>query len=380
RAAADCGPESEVASSIRSTLTLEFVDRSDLPDVLVPLEAELDNTVGLLEALPLVVRAGQRLRVEVGLGGAGEEAYRVKVAGEWPSDLEIGLVTSTFGRPPEEEAAATSSGVYRGAESEGEGRQVFLQVEAARCCPTGNFFARLEAEPSSGGGQRFRKPLEIEVTGDAWTCWLPRILSALIGLLVFLLTLYVFNIFANSRFIAAEELSSQLALLKWDDYGGTQRDSRRQDSIRQMVRKKLSFRARASAWWRAKPWRFGLPNGSYEESVELSLYAKGDVNLTILSPVGEPDLHRSLQEDPERGRGRLYASSVGGTLTFFGVPGPRGRLSGALVAEGDQHLLWDGDGEDAAPPPRLVEVRRKLRLIDPLAEKQEGKVAGWEVG
>lgn len=370
---ADCplGP----GGAFRTSLSLTFPEQPDLRPVSIPLAFLLDTSVKSLPTLDFEVTAGAAADRALELEG-GDRSFEasLELSGPWPEDdLELGfvdpekpeeLLREDGGRPLESRILT-----YTSPES------LRLRARPKRCCRSGIYKGRMRLEPQ-GGGQPITMPIEVRVGDDFWLCWGPRIAGVVTGLLFFLLSMYVGNMFLHSQFLQPAQLSAQLVPLRWNAFGGVEAHRKAQFEVESLVRRGLGRRQRVLAWLKANPLVFGLPGGRYEETVELHLEPHRDVDRSQVRLVPEYGLRERLQREPEQGAGRLFASAWGG-LSFFAVYGRRYRL-GRLVPK--RLLDRAAAGED--PEPSMVMVRGNEQLVQPVAEdrRQEGRIAGWQVG
>jgi len=247
------------------------------------------------------------------------------------------------------------------------GGSLHLRVLAERCCPAGVFERTVELVPQQGTAWPIHLPLQITVQGSFWTCHRP----ALVFLLVFgvgvLLNLYAQAMAAHSHFLSPRLLALRLRPLLWDGTGRLEEVSRHE--VEALVRRDLTTRARILSWLRANPLVFGLPGGSYHETVELHLRPRKDVSQSRLSLLPRRNYHKVLQKEPHLGQGRLFATALQ-EIRFFAVP-HKGRVGELTVQsfpqqETQPELLWLEPDQDL------------LRTIDD--EDPLPIYAGWRIG
>jgi hypothetical protein len=191
-------------------------------------------------------------------------------------------------------------------------------------------------------------------------------------LLLLLLLAYLVNMVRNSAFLKPEAVAGKLRPLVWTEYGEPVEQKSSKNEVLLLVRRELSPWKRGLAWLKANPLRFGLPKGSYRETLELVLQPRKDALRSQVALLPERDLQEKVAREPETYAGRLFATAAGG-LTFLGVPDASGRIS---------RLVWQDPVQTEPGKPRHVKLRkaRLLRHLDPADIRQENEPAGWQIG
>lgn len=246
-----------------------------------------------------------------------------------------------------------------------------LRVAPDRCCAGGTYQA--EARLAAPSMEPVLVPVRIEVEpAGFWACYGPRILVALAALLLLLLLLYIVNMVRNSSFLKAETLASKLKPLVWTAFGDTMEQKGSHDDVLRRVRKALPFQNRALTWLRANPLKFGLPGGSYRETVELIVSAAKDMGKLYVDLRVEPDLQGRMARQPETYSGRLFATALGGVV-FLAMPDANGRI--CKLAQQDGFTPEDGK-------PRAIKLKkaRLLKNLESWETYEENTAAGWQVG
>jgi Mg-chelatase subunit ChlD len=394
RVAPYCGPRS-FERDYRTILRLSFEQAPGsrrLPSVDMPLSLHLDAQIGLPPALAIAV-------------GGGETAdLAVPLTGNFTRDLEMVAVVAgpdeAEAWPEDEDDLALGVAGEAGAEAQDQARvtvppggaaataALVLRARAHRCCTGGTYRTRLGLAPAAAEAyapgapapEPLVVPVEVSVApAGLWACWGPTILWALAALLVLLLLLYLANMVRNSRLLDPRQVADRLHPLVWTAYGGAEERPGVQDDVRRLVRRGMPWSGRLQTWLRANPLRFGLPGGSYEETIELALRPHRDVAASQVHLVPERQALDSIRDRPEDFWGRLFASARAG-VTFVGVPDVSGHIT-RLSADG---LAASAASPDAPDGPRARAVTlRKAELLRPLDVREvpeEGAAAGWRVG
>ncbi|MEM9293950.1 MAG: vWA domain-containing protein [Acidobacteriota bacterium] len=354
------------------------------PGVTVTARLKLDYDPGQASGPVLHLKAGQSEVFELELGGnaEGEVSYLVEVqapqdSAAWPADA--GHLTLGFARGDQllrRDGASVRQQQVVAQDVNGNAQPLRLFARADHCCGGGSYRTQVAVADPAGLRDPLLIPVTLEVSGGSfWSCWGRRILFALLALLLALLCFYIYRMWSHSSWLDRRRLATQLKPLVWSSYGGTSVNHRSQEEVEAWVRRNLRFRDRALAWIRANPFRIGWFGGSYEETLELTLAAKRDVESSSLQLISERAFQMELYLRPDSYRGRLFASAAG-TIAFLGVPDARGHFS-RLVVEGQEYVMTPGE-----VPAKVTRLNRK-NLVQPKDLRDlggDGGPAGWRLG
>lgn len=384
-----CGPRS-FERRIDTAVRLVFDPAESarrFPVVEIPLRLTLRYEIEPPRELRMALPADEAAAARLVLGGNFTEPPELtaRVAApdaaetaSWPED-EDELVVGLAGE------RGRGAPVREGTVAFGPGGGAELTARTRRCCPGGTYRTVLglnaapdqPVPPDSAALDWLLVPVVVEVEGAGlWACRGPLIMAVAAALLLFLLLLYLFSMWRNSSFLNPRILASRLRPLVWGGHGETVEQGDTGGQVLRLVRKELTPWRRALAWLKANPLRFGLPGGSYRETVELFLQPNPDLPRSQVRLVSKRDLLSDLEEQPDRYVGRLFAVARAG-VTFFAIPDANQRVN-AMEARLFQPLPAAGE-EGGARPVRL----RDARLIAPLEEwesRDPGAAAGWAVG
>lgn len=398
RVAPYCGPvpiDRDLSTVARLVFTPGAGSRR-LPTVELPLRMALDYRIEVPEGIALEVAGGGVGEATVPVRGnfQGEVELLAVVAGPeeadaWPDDrgdLALGFAAEDpEALLPGDGGPALERPVTAGA---GSVDAFTLRARADGCCPGGTYRTKLGLAAPGGGlyaaGLPPPRALVVPVTvtvasAGFWACWGSWILWLLAAVLLILLVLYLVSMWRHSRFLDPGRLADKLEPLVWSSHGGTEVRRHARDDVRHMVKKGLPWTRRAGAWLRANPLAFGLPGGSYAESVEVFLRPHHDVVASRIAPVPLRDVADEVRRNSDAYRGRLFASAKAGT-TLIAVPDLQGRIS-QLVRNGyGGPPVPPAEGEE--PESRPIQLRRTelLRPVDEWSEPEAGAPAGWRVG
>jgi len=232
--------------------------------------------------------------------------------------------------------------------------------------------------PKSGSKEVVRVPVEIKVTeAGVWSCWGPFILWTILGILLLLMLLYIFNMFRQSSFLNRDMLAARLVPMRWDEWGEPEAQSRQADDVKRMVRQCLPLGRRVLNWFKANPLKFGWPGNAYYETAQVFLEPARDVTRSRLMLVPEADIYQELRRQPGKGKSRIYVCARGGML-FFGIPDRDGRL-GRLQYQDEFGSFGDDGWDDQEEKLEVVRLRRE-ELLDINSEREVDAAAGWRVG
>jgi hypothetical protein len=384
-AAEECGPEE--VFPVETHLKIAMDELPEVGTVTVPVSWRLDNTSRRVDALRFELVAGSAGEGSVEAPPTGGQAAGAPSAlrydatldplhadGEAAKHLRLGfldergevrMLRGEDGEPVRRQQVELTAGQPLG-----------LRVEAMPCCPTDDYSGELRLRPVDGGAPVV-VPIEAKVTESWWTCYRSRVIAGLLGLLAFLLTVYVFNMFAHTHLLPRRDLAARLIPLHWPRYGGAPRPGSDRGGDREVVEDivgaGMGWRRRALAWLKANPLVFGLPWQRYRETAELHL--AGDFDLCSVSLAEERDIVARLQGTPELDpgdEGRLFARAGSG-VDFYAVRGPKSTVGVGLSPAG-----WHGRAAGYG-----VELLSKgQRLVHRIAEadRKEERVGGWELG
>jgi len=349
---------------------------------------------------------GVQLRLDSQIQAPPEVAMRVRdgegevplsLQGNWQRDLALkGSLVAVPAGWPGEHLTLRFTGAGTGRDEarlekpfsvpRGGGSSLRLRADALPCCAGGSHAAELRLAPATLDGyapgakppEPLIVPLRVEVQSQGiWACYGYWILRGLLVLLLLLLLLYLFNMFRNTRLLKPVRVAERLVPLDWNSHGGTVEQKGHRARVLEMIRRATSFRRRWAAWLKANPFAFGLPGGSYQESLELYLQPHRDLSRSTAALMPQREFPARLSHEPERFTGRIFATAQGG-LSFWGVPDREGRL-GRMTLEG---APVSQNGASAPAPRELVKLHssRLLRLPDEWESPEEGRPAGWLVG
>lgn len=353
-----------------------------LPSLDIPISFSVEDRIEVPPAVVIKVRGGEE--VEAGLA----------IEGNWRKDLA--LKGSLVKEAPERwRADRLALGFAAGPEEVPPGRPFTLlpdgrtplavRARAHPCCAAGTYAGEIRLEPASLKGYApgvtppapLRIPVRVEVeAAGLWACYKFWILRGLALLIALALLLYAVNMIRHSHFLKPVRVAEKLVPLMWTAHGATVPQKDHRAKVMEIVRRALPWHRRFQAWLKANPFAFGLPGGSYQESLELFLQPQRDASRSTALLVPQRSFTAAVQGEPERFAGRLFATSQGG-ITFLGVPDKKGRI-GPLAPEGAVPAAGVSD------PVRAAAVRLKghklLRSLDDWEVAEEGRAAGWQVG
>lgn len=242
-----------------------------------------------------------------------------------------------------------------------------LRILAERCCPSGTYQRVIELIPQQGAAWPIYLPVHITVQGSAWTCHRSAITFLLILIAGIILNLYICGMIGNSHFLPRRRLAMHLRPLLRNGLGGLEEGPRK--DVEALVARDLSSWRRTLNWLRANPLVFGLPGGSYRETIELHLRPRRNVSASRLTLIPRRNYSKILQKQPQLGQGRLFAAALE-QLRFFAVP-HRGRVGELIVRRpaednAQAELVWINPDQDL--------------LRDVEGEESPAPYAGWRIG
>jgi len=395
RVAPYCGPRS-LSRSFDTAVVLSFDPGKTghpLPSVVLPVHFELRYEIQTPQELKIPARGGKvkdrPLSVTGNFRGPVELRAILAEPGEdgmpWPEDrddLVLGFAGAGKKKVLEKDAKTLLAHDF----AVGQGAPpLLLRALAHRCCAGGSYETKLGLMPAASQplppGAVPLDPIVIPVYVEVepagiWACWGVLFLWLLAALLALLLLLYVYLMFRNSSFLKADALAARLQPLVWTGYGDAVEQKNTKSDVLRLVHKGLPLGGRALNWLRANPFRFGLPGGRYQETVELFLQPHRDIARSQITLVPERDLERKLAGEPAGWAGRLFATAAG-SVTFVGVPDAGGRMSRLVQQNGS----FTG-GADGTDKPRAVKLRRAklLKRLEDWESYEEDTAAGWQVG
>ncbi|HSS76756.1 MAG TPA: vWA domain-containing protein [Thermoanaerobaculia bacterium] len=398
RVAPYCGPQ-PFRRSFDTMLRLAFetgAAERQLPVVELPVHFAVDYDVRAPRELTARVKAGEAMDLPLTVAGnfRRDVPLRAVVAGPgdpegaWPKDAsDLGL---GFAAPGRKGILRDGKGAPRLVQDfvvgpAGGGEPLRLRAAPNRCCAAGTYRTQVGLVPAA---EQFQPPgapplapilvpVRVEVIpAGFWACYGPRLLAALAALLLLLLLLYAVNMVRNSSFLKPEALAAKLKPLVWTGYGDTVEQKNSSQEVLRLVRRGLPFNARARTWLQANPFRFGLPGGTYRETVELYLQPHRDVARSQVVLRVEPGLQERMAQQPELFAGRLFAMALGG-VTILAVPDGGGRI--ARLAQQD---VYAPATPEEAGKPKVAKLRRAklLKHLEDWESYQEDAAAGWQVG
>jgi hypothetical protein len=246
---------------------------------------------------------------------------------------------------------------------ETEGRRVLLRLSFAECSGTESFPLTVIVRAV----HTYRLALRIQPEGCSWTTY-RRSLAFLPTLIVgVLLWLYLRNmLIANVSWIPRDRLAQQLVPLVHKDGGVIEADGDR--DIRARLHRSLSPWVRFKAWLRANPLRFGLPGGSYRETLRINL--SPTTPEVSAGPIVAPDLKPWVLSHPDRAQGALLAtpSAVRESARFHLVPDSRGRV---------ENLFPDPPLPETETSPLDLRFDQDLRRSP--SNPRDGDLVGWRL-
>lgn len=393
-----CGPTA-FQRALDSALHIEF-DRSAnaqaMSAVVIPFQAKLNNQIALPATIATTIEAGKTKDVNVRVNGNGlrdlEFAAMLPPMQEragWPGkDLSVAFVDAD-GKTIRDESGKpvlSQSVVFEQGDLSQDnqaktraGMPLRVRVLSEVCCGGGTYSTELVLVPVSGSRVPVRIPVEVTVEeAGLWSCWGPTILRVLLGLLVLLMLLYLFNMYRNSRFLRRDALASRMVPLLWDDFGDARPNTRAAVEVQKMLRRDLTRRKRAMAWLKANPLRFGLPGGAYNECCELVLDQSANVMRSSVRNREGADYFETITKNPRQGLAKIYVSARGGT-TFFTVKAEGNRV-GTFFMQDDSFGFDGGFGDEEEFVAQVTTLRRatELHVLD--SQREPDTMAGWRVG
>lgn len=370
RVAPYCGPR-DIRRPYPTRLILDFEGLSprDLP---VPFE--LDYRLQVPADAELKVKGGRHAEKAISLPGNRQKDLR----------LTATLAGTTPETWPEKHLGLSLAGTPVGEPFTLRGDSLRLRAEAGPCCASGSYPASLELRPADregyAPGMELPEPLVIPVrieveSAGVWACWGYWILRGLLLLLLLLAILYVVNMFRNSRWLRPVRVAEKLVPLAWTAHGGTAPLKDHKARVQELVKGSLPWPRRVLAWFLANPLAFGLPGGSYRETLELILQPHRDVSRSAAVLVPKRGVQEQVGRDPAAFTGRMFAVAEG-SVTFVCVPDKEGRVG---------RMSLDGAAPAPDPDPtRRSAVRLRghklLRHPEDWESHEEGRAAGWQVG
>jgi hypothetical protein len=319
-----------------------------------------DDSVVLMKPVTIEMTAEALQDLELELPLSGDLLYKAEfLPADPPSeDLVVGFFAPQSKSDPR---AVETSDLVR------PGGVLHLRVLAERCCSSGTYQRTVELIPQQGTAWPIHLPVHVTVEGSSLTCHLPAASFFLVFAVGVLLNLYAYGMAANSHFVPLPRLAARLRPLQRNGAGGLEEGSRK--AVEALVRRDLPFWRRALNWLRANPLVFGLPGGSFHETIELQLHPRRDVSVSRLCLIPHRNFHKTLQQQPQLGQGRLFAAAFS-QLRFFAVP-HRGKVGELMVKDaseeaGQPELTWIGPNQDL------------LRNME--GEDRPVVYAGWRIG
>jgi hypothetical protein len=388
RVAPYCGATS-FSKDVTTALRLEFDKAASSrtpPAVVIPVRFSLSSKLELPDALRIKLTGGSRAEVEGAIKGNFKRPLIFKVlmppeserGSGWPQTrLRLGFMDAKRALIMGKGKRGTFATTHELTIAAGAGDRLALAALTDACCEAGSWRTEVTLIAKNGSKEAIRIPVEIDVEdAGMWGCWGHTILMSIGGLLLLLVILYIVNMFRNSSFIDRNILASKLVPLRWDEWGEPQPQANQLEEVKRMVRRAMPHHARALAWLRGNPLRFGLPGGHYEESAQLYLEPARDVHRSSIQLVSERDLFSHARANPNQHVGRIYATAKGG-LYIFCFPDRNGRL-GRLEFPEPLDSGWDSYGDEEFKP-QLVRLKRH-ELLDVNADREADTAAGWRVG
>jgi len=375
--AAYCGASS-FKRAIKTAVRIEFKPSDSglrPPTLVVPVSFGLHNEFAAPRKLAASLKAGDSAVMNLTVDGnfKKDAEFTILLPPEdqrqsWPSgsDLLALQFLDAAGDPIRSDGKIAQATKTRFAPG-GHGAPLRIRATSDACCAGGVYRTELVLAPTSGTKEPIRVPVELTVEpASMWQCWGPVILWALLGLLLILLILYIFNIYRNSHFLRKKNIAADLKLLEWGPTGMTTMASDGPRKVRSIVDKYMSFGSRASAWLKANPLKMGLPNAyHYDETVRIMLNSE-QPQLTRLKVLEQVDNFDRLNAHP-RTAAHFFVSRRRG---FYGVPDEAGFLGAFRYS---LHMPSPGGELE------VVNFRNdKLVLED--SDRMQGNFAGWEIG
>lgn len=370
RVAPYCGPR-DIRQSYPTRLILDFEGLSPRD---LPIPFELDYRLQAPGEVPLKVEGGKHEEKAISLPGNRQKDLR----------LAATLAGTTPETWPEKHLGLSLAGTPVGEPFTLRGDSLRLRAEASPCCAGGSYPATLELRPADGDGyapgMELPEPLVIPVrvevkSAGVWACWGYWIIRGLLLLLLLLAILYVVNMFRNSRWLRPVRVAEKLVPLAWTAHGGTAPLKDHKTRVQELVKGALPWPRRVLSWLLANPLAFGLPGGSYRETLELILQPHRDVSRSAAVLVPKRGVQEQVGRDPAAFTGRMFVVAEG-SVTFVCVPDKDGRVG---------RMSLDGAAPAQDPDPtRRSTVRLRghklLRHPEDWESHEEGRAAGWQVG
>jgi Mg-chelatase subunit ChlD len=370
RVAPYCGPR-DIRQPYPTRLVLDFEGLSPRD---LPIPFELDYRLQSPESVELKVKGGERTEEAISLPGNRKKDLRLTAT-------LAGVTPDTW---PEKHLGLSLAGTPVGEPFILRVNSLRLGTEASPCCASGPYPATLELRPADregyAPGTELPEPLVIPVrveveSAGIWACWGYWILRGLLLLLLLLAILYFVNMFRNTRLLKPVRVAEKLIPLAWTAHGGTAPLKDHKARVQELVKGSLPWPRRVLAWLLANPLAFGLPGGSYRETLELILQPHRDVSRSAAVLVPKRGVQEEVGRDPAAFTGRIFAVAEG-SVTFVCVPDKDGRVG---------RMSLDGAAPAQDPDPtRRSAVRLRghklLRHPENWESHEEGRAAGWQVG
>lgn len=383
-----CGPTS-FEKPFDTALRLEFdkpATGGGVPTLVLPLSFTLANKVEVPRGVEVDMTAGQQREATVALGGNFQRDATFKVfvndTGEgsnWPGgDLQIALLDEA-GEPMRNGSALADTREIT-FPAGGSAEALRLRVQSETCCGGGTYTTEMALLPQNGSGEPVRVPIEATIaSAGVLACWGWTILGILALILLALMAAYAWNMWRNTHLIEPGALAGKLKPLAYDGNGGTKPSRRLRQNVEPALEKKFQDQKweRFKAWWEANPFKFGLPGGKYEETVEIGLAERAPVDNLWLEFQPRRDSYGNLKKHPEEGAGMLFATARGGIIVF-GIPNGRGRIGRFEVVDG--YGMGGGFGGRNEEGKVELEKFKRKKLLKKMDRLRKGDLVGWEIG
>lgn len=380
-----CGPSSR-HYALDTALRVEFDQSSQaasIPSLVLPVRGDLSYQLRTPANLEMSFSGGDGGGMNLRMDGNHNRDMKFTAVlparnerRDWPGRrLKLGFAENGEVLETERDGSLSTPVVVPSGASLEDDPILTVWSAAHPCCDGGQYRTEMALVPDDPTGAPLRIPVDIEVEeAGVWQCWGPYIIGGIILLLVALLIAYGVNMWRSSRFLDPDTLADRLVPLQWDDFGEPRPRTNAAPRVRKMVRESMSFRKRAEAWLKANPLKFGLPDRTYYETVELVLHASHNVRRSRVRLLSEADYITELHDNPRRGIAKIFATARGG-VSFYAVPAEDDRIGSFQLDR-----PYSDFGEEEEFEPEVEHLRRRTELHVMHTDREPDAMAGWRVG
>jgi hypothetical protein len=221
-----------------------------------------------------------------------------------------------------------------------------------------------------------RIPVEINLVSPGfWACHGKTVIEVLVVAMVLFLLAYAFFMYKQSCFINTRVLAMRIRALRWSEYLSLETRPNQEGEIKNLIRRHLSFGARAKAWLAANPLVIGIPGKRYVETIAVSLQGSIKDSSLVLQRRRDVRAHLKDPKNFSRYPYKLFCSAS--STNFFGIPDAEGRLSG--------YRIEPSPPRDASPDgtflPKVVDLTGSTLVKGSEFDRPNaGDFAGWRIG